>query len=72
MEVGEDADGVGDETSFGGDVRGIVESGESKAAVVAGDEMGVWDARDGAVGCRAVALADMAGILGRVSGVVGE
>lgn len=50
LDVREERDGVGDEAGFGGDVRGVGEGGETEASVVAGEEVGAWDAGDGAVG----------------------
>lgn len=50
LDIGDERDGVSDEAGFGGDVWGVGECGEAEAAVVAGEEMGVGNARYGAVG----------------------
>ena len=42
-------DGVGDDTSFCGDMRRVVEGRQPKAAVVAGQEVSFGDAGDGAI-----------------------
>lgn len=47
--VGDQGYGVSDETSLGGNMGRVVEGRQAKAAVVASQEMGFWDAGDGAV-----------------------
>jgi hypothetical protein len=49
LDVGEEGDGVGYYAGFCGDVGRVGEAGETEASVVAGQEMGVGDAGDGAV-----------------------
>lgn len=49
-DIGYQGYGVGDETCFCGNMRRIDEGRQTKAPVVAGQEVSFWDARDGAVG----------------------
>lgn len=62
-DVVENRDCVSDQAGFRGDVRGVVECGEPKAPVVAGQKVSVRDAGDRAIGRWAPTLAEMACIL---------
>lgn len=43
-DIGYQGYGVGDDAGFGGNVRGVLERGDTEAPVVAGQEMSFWDA----------------------------